>query len=136
MSAHDIAKSLNKLSSVEDVVQLKLLESLLAELNPTSLTAEQYKALFGLFERFPTHDGHGVFWSIVHLLEKSSRYESFLLESVLRQPTEFNLQMVARLINGGFTQIGSANLPALLKTVSTSPAVSESARAWASEFVR
>jgi hypothetical protein len=136
MSTREIAKSLNELSSVEDVAQLKLLESLLAELNPSSLTAEQYRALFGLFERFPTHDGHGIFWSIVHLLEKSSRYESFLLESVRRQSAEFNLLMVARFINGGFTQIGDVNLPELLKTVSTSPNASESARAWAREFIR
>lgn len=136
MLPHEIADNLNALSSVEDIAQLKLLESLLAELNPTAFTVEQYRALFGLFERFPDHDGYGIFSSIVHLLEKGARYESFLLESVQRLPVEFNLRMVARLINGGFTRIGEVDLAGLLKAVSASPSVSESARSWACEFAR
>ena len=134
MSPCEIADGLNQLSSVEDVEQLKLLESLLKDINPSTLTAEQYRALFGLYERFPEQDGFGIFWSITHLLEKSSGYESFLFESVQRQPTEFNLRMVARLINGGFTQIGTVDLPALLKAVATSQSAPESARMWACEF--
>ena len=134
MSPSEIANALNGISSVEDVEQLKSLEALLQLMNPSSLTPEQHRALFGLFERFPEHDGFGIFWSILHMLETSSRYDSFLLESVHRQPTEFNLRMVSRLINSGFTRIGPVDLPSVLKAVSTSQAVSESARKWALDF--
>jgi len=134
MLSSEIANGINSVSSVEEVEQLKLLEDLLLEMSPSNLSAEEYCALFGLFERFPDHDGFGIFWSVLHMLEKSPRYESYLLESVQRKPSEFSLRMVARLINGGVTQIGSVGLPSLLKAISTNKAVSESARAWACEF--
>jgi hypothetical protein len=134
MISNEIANGINSVSSVEEIGQLKSLEALLLKLSPSNLSNEEYCALFGLFERFPEHDGFGIFWSVLHILEKSPRHEPFLLESVQRKPSEFGLRMVARLINGGITQVGAVDLPALLKAISTRPAVSESARAWAYEF--
>lgn len=134
MNPSEIAAGMASITSVDDVEQLELLERLLSKLNPSSLCDEEYCALFGLFERFPEHDGFGVFWTILHRLEKSPQYEPHLLQSVQRQPAEFNLRMIARLVNGGVMQIGSVNLPALLRSVSTDQGVSESARAWACEF--
>ncbi len=134
MSPSEIADGINSITSVEEIGQLNLLEELLKEMSPSNLSSEQYSALFGLYERFSEQDGLGLFWSILHMLEKSSRYEQYLLVSVQRKPTEFNLRMVARLIKGGFTQIGDVDLPRLLKTVSKNQAVSESASSWACEF--
>ena len=134
MPSSEIANGINSVSSVEELEQLESLEALLAEMSPSNLSTEEYYALFGLFERFPNHDGFGIFWSVLHMLEKSPRFEAYLLESVQRQPSEFSLRMVARLINGGVTQIGAVDLPSLLKAISTNQAVSESARAWACEF--
>ena len=58
-------------------------------------------ALFGLFERFPEEDGYGVFWSIVHGLERRGGYEGSLLASVQRSPSPFSLLMLNRLLNAG-----------------------------------
>ena len=63
-------------------------------------------ALFGLFERFPEEDGHGVYWSVLHGLEHRGSYESALLASWRRAPSPFTRSMLLRLRNAGRESIG------------------------------
>jgi hypothetical protein len=68
-------------------------------------------AMLRVFERFPTGDSHGVFWSILHGLEAhSGRYEFQLIESVRRAPAEFSLIMLNRMINAGETELAGESL--------------------------
>src|SRR5688572_28269703 len=66
--------------------------------------------LLRVFERYPRHDGHGVFWSIVHLVEGIRGYEAVLLEHVTRVPTEMGITMVQRLVTNGIVRIGITEL--------------------------
>jgi hypothetical protein len=136
MEASTVAQRLNGISSLDDVEQVGQLQSLVEAVVPSNLTPELYRALFGVFECFPEHDGYGIFWSMVHLLEKSSRYESYLLESIRRRPTQFNLLMLNRLINGGFTRIGDVDLIPLLTRVAEDPNALASARASAQSLLQ
>ena len=75
-------------------------------------------ALFGIFERFPEEDGHGVFWSIVHGLERRGNYEESLLASVKRSPSQFSLLMLNRLLNGGHELCAGAAILQILEDLS------------------
>ncbi len=92
-------------------------------------------ALFGIFERFPEEDGHGVYWSIVHGLERRGEYEQALLASLRRAPSMFTLTMLNRLLNAG--QSTCAGVPALqlLEAAAVSPLACESARKAATRFL-
>jgi hypothetical protein len=136
MEPSKIAHGLNELSSMEDEEQLRQLESLIAGITPWSVTPELYRALFGIFERFPDHDGYGSFWTILHLLEKCPGYEGHLLDSVHRRPAEFNLCMVNRAINGGVSRIGNVELLDLLTSVAEDADASEQARGNARCFLQ
>lgn len=125
---------LKSLSSMRDIQQLELLERLLKELQQRKVTTEECVALLNLFERFPEDDAFGVFSSIVHLLEAQDGHEALLVDSVRRVPNEFNLTMVIRLINGGFSHVGDVGLEALLQSVVDRPNVLPSAKQWAVEF--
>jgi len=126
---------LNGISSVEDRTQLQKLQALLDAFTPDSLSPEAFRVLFGVLERFADHDGYGVFWSILHLLEKKQGYESFLLESVSRCPTEFTLAMVNRLLNSGVTEVEGRSLLSVLAATAAAPSASASAQTWARKFL-
>jgi hypothetical protein len=136
MEPSKIEHGLNQLSSMEDGEQLRQLELLIAAITPSLATPELCRALFGIFERFPDHDGYGGFWTILHLLEKCPDYEQHLLDSVRRQPTEFNLCMVNRMINGGISRIGSVELIDLLTSVAEDAHASKDARRLAQDFLQ
>jgi hypothetical protein len=136
MEPSQISRGLNQLSSMEDEEQLRQLELLIAAIVPSSVTPELYRALFGIFERFPDHDGYGGFWTILHLLEKCPGYERHLLDSVHRRPAEFNLLMVNRMINGGRSRIGSVELIDLLRSVAEDAHASQRARSEAQHFLQ
>ena len=131
-----LAESLNAISDPRSGQQLEQLDRVVGEAVPLECGAVEFRAMLGVFERFPEEDGHGVFWSIVHFLEKCENYETELLQSVQRLPCEFNLLMVSRLINGGVACIAGQSLVALLAGVASNPAVSESARRSAQGFVQ
>jgi hypothetical protein len=109
-SAH--VKSLLAFVDPEDESALNALETALASMHPTTANDDELDTLFGVFERFPEHDGFGVFWSILHFLEACPGCEAALLRSVTRKPVEFNVMMINRLINGGG---GSSGVDALLR---------------------
>ena len=74
--------------------------------------------LLRVFERFPRHDGHGVFWSILHAIESVIGYESILVEHVMHTPTEMGVTMLQRLINSGRTHVGVHELARLVVMLS------------------
>src|SRR5512139_2523013 len=57
--------------------------------------------LLRVFERVPRHDGHGVFWAIVHAIEQVAGYEPILVEHVTKTPTEMGITMLKRLVSAG-----------------------------------
>jgi hypothetical protein len=77
------------------------LDDLIAELCREPLNEDGIDALLAVLERFPTEDGAGVLWSIVHVLEGSPVYEPCLLASLRRRPAELSVVMVNRILNVG-----------------------------------
>jgi hypothetical protein len=71
-------------------------------------------ALLRVFERYPRHDGHGVFWSILHAIESVRGFEPILLDHVTRTPTELGITMLERLATSGFPRIGAVELEPLI----------------------
>lgn len=74
------------------------LDDLLAELWHIGVQPSAMPTLFKVFERFPNDDGAGVLWSIVHGIENLDLpYETELLASLTRQPSEMGKIMLDRL---------------------------------------
>lgn len=78
-----------------------------------ALTLAAIPTLLRVFERFPRHDGHGVFWTILHAIESVPGYEPLLVEHVMRTPTEMGVTMLQRLVNAGTTHVGVHELAPL-----------------------
>ena len=101
------------------------LDSILCQIFTRPVTQSEIAALLGIFERYPAHDGYGVFWSILHGLESLPDYESLLLASVRRVPSEFGTLMVGRILNGGQQDIAGSPirvvLSELLQRTDTAP---------------
>lgn len=124
MVPSEIAALLNSISSVEDITQLCLLESAYKAMSPSNVTDEVYRAVLGLFERFPDDDAYEIFFSFMHILEECRQYEPMLVDSVRRVPARLNLYMVDRLLNGGFAFVGHQSLRALLAEAVASETIS------------
>jgi hypothetical protein len=122
-------------SFTDPELELDQLDEALRTVHPDNIGSSEIQALFGIFERFPDHDGFGVFWSIVHLLEASKDHELDLIASVKRKPVHFNLLMVNRLLNAEILEINGESLLALLTSVSSHPAASDTAKTDARGFL-
>ncbi|MGI4788353.1 MAG: hypothetical protein ACRYFS_05830 [Janthinobacterium lividum] len=112
------------------------LDKLLEQLWKTGEPSKGIGELFDVLERFPVHDGYGVFWSIVHGLEHLPDYEPFLVNSLRRQPTEFNVLMVNRVFNAGQSNVGGVNILTLLREVLTHPKATGQAKQDAEEYIK
>ena len=119
----------------QEVGDLAALDGLIAEATSQPPSDELDRALFGIFERFPSEDGHGVYWSIVHGLERRGGYEESLLASVRRSPSPFALLMLNRLSNDGQTECGGISIVSLLQEVASSPDANPDLRAEAVAFL-
>ena len=117
-----LTTAVDRFANAKDEAQLRELEASLGTFVPALCGEEEFRALLSVFERFPDEDGFGVFWSIVHLLEACRGYESALVQSVRRKPSEFNLIMISRLINGGVTSVKGQSLLAVLAGVGSNTA--------------
>ena len=91
------------------------------------------EAVFHLFERFPDDDAYGIFWSLIYNLEKQPGYEKELLASIQRRPTEFNIEMVARIIRGGFNEKEGTDLVGAIQSAVDKEPIPSKARTYASE---
>jgi hypothetical protein len=110
------------------------LEELVAELFtlPSLSSAE---VLLRVFERYPTDDGAGVFWSILHGIESLPGYESLLIDSLRRRPSEFALIMVNRLLNSEIETVGTDRLTTVLEQVGLNESAPFEIRSQALKFL-
>jgi hypothetical protein len=131
----NIILTLDSIESVESEAEVKKLHSAVDELFASDQPERGMEALLRIFERFPDKDGYGVFWSILHGLETLPGYEVSVVESVRRQPSEFGLLMINRMLNVGRTRAGGVDLMAILEEVSTDPKYSKGARQGAREYL-
>ncbi len=111
----EIIQTLNAITSLEDNDQLSRLDDCLQQLSFSTNKEPALTALFHLYERFPEEDGYGVCWSILHLLEAIKGYEMELVQSVNRQPADFTLLMVNRLLNADIKTIDGIDLISVLE---------------------
>jgi hypothetical protein len=109
--------NLDGISSVDDPDELQKLDDTIQRLLDSEGAELGIDALLRVLERFPTKDGYGIFWGIVHGLESLPGYEVRLLESVRRQPSLFSLLMVNRILNAGIAEVNGVNLLTVLKEV-------------------
>lgn len=114
MDIQQIINTLDKFHDLEDEPQIKALDEAIKQLNKMPHPAA-VETLFRIFERFPTGEVHGGFWSIMHTIEKTPNYEGELVKSIHRQPCEFNVRMLNRMLNGGIHSIGEITLIDLLQ---------------------
>lgn len=112
-----LLENIERFSDPQDEAELKSLDTTVQTIDPGTCGPREIQALFGVFERFPEHDGFGVFWGILHALETCQGYESELVASVQRQPCEFNVLMINRLLNAGVVVINGHQLVGVLKQV-------------------
>ena len=118
----------------DDWIELNRLDEIVQDLSGPN-GARAIPALFGVWERFPGYEDHGVFWSILHALEALPGYENELIASVRRAPGEWNLRMVNRVLNGGETHVGSVDLMQLLRETAARSDISETARQEAQSYI-
>ena len=93
------------------------------------------KALLNLFERFPEHDGYGVFWSIIHTLETIGCYETELVNSIQRQPHEMSVLMLNRLLNDGDNEINGRKIVEILQDIAANNSFSHEIRKQAKNLI-
>lgn len=96
------------------------LDTLLAELWQTGHPEQAIPELLSVFERYPDEDGAGVVWGVLHGLESLPNYEPELLRSLARQPSEFGIRMLGRLLNAGVKEVAGASLLNRLQEISAS----------------
>lgn len=102
---------------------------------PSANNSDRLGSWFRLFERYPAFDGYGVFWSILHGLEKCPRYAAVAVKSARRRPTEFPVLMIQRMLNSGISAVSAADLRRVLRAVADNRAASATLRTDATEFL-
>ena len=135
MTRDELTQAIGAFSDPEDEAQLAALDQQLQALAQTGVDPPALAAMIGVLERFPGHDGFGVFWSLVHALEHFGGYEAPLLQSLRRRPSPFTVLLAQRLQNGGVTQIDGVPLLALLQQIADDEGVHPEARRDAASFV-
>ena len=115
--------------------QLRTLDATVSAIEPAACGPREIRAMLALLERFPDEDGFGVFWSILHCLEKCLGYASLAVESAARAPTEFNLIMINRLLNSGVTSVDGQSLLSVLEAAISSNEASINTKEVARNFV-
>jgi hypothetical protein len=113
----NLIDELDSIKSLDDANQLRDLEVLAQQMSDSGTSNEGIDAFLRLYERFPTEDGFGIFWTILHGLEKLPDYEKHVINSILRKPSVFSVQMIGRLLNSRRTMIHGTNLLTLLADV-------------------
>jgi hypothetical protein len=118
MLAEALAR-IDAIDSIEDEGELSALDQAVQTVLASPDARLGIRTLLRVFERFPTADGYGIFWSILHGLEgMPGPYEAELVESVRRAPGEFSLTMLNRMLNAGEIEVVGTRLLDLLEEVS------------------
>lgn len=130
-----LIEKLARFTDPHDEAQLRGLDEAVGLVQPDVCGQMEIRAMLAVFERFPDEDGYGIFWSILHCLEKCHGYEPLLLESVTRAPVEFNLSMVNRLLNSGVAEVDGHSLLGVLQSAAANPRASSHAKEFAQNFM-
>jgi hypothetical protein len=118
-SIEEIVSSIDNLTSLEKDEDLSRLDELVDLYFKHPQAGEYLKVWFLLYERCEDNS-NDIFWSILHGIETyHPSADSLVVESVIRQPSEFPLMMINRLLNAGIERVGETNLLELLKEVAT-----------------
>jgi hypothetical protein len=134
----EVQKAISNLDSItliEDPNELQRLDDAVQELLASENAELGLDALLRVLERFPNKDGYGIFWGILHGVEGFPDYEERLIESVRRQPSEFSLLMINRMLNTGMKEVKGINLLSVLKDVAMDERQPEELRKEARGFV-
>ncbi len=114
-SIQEIVNSIDKLTTIDSAEDLTRLQEFVDLYFAHPQAGDNLNVWFRIYERFPTGDGGGIFWSILHGIETyHPNSDRLVVESVLRQSSEFSLIMVNRIINAGIRQVGEVDLLKLL----------------------
>lgn len=135
MQLQNIIATIENIKSAEDAEELRRLDSAVVELFQSEHPEYGLQSLLGVFERFPDKDGYGVFWGTLHGIESIVGYEHALIESVKRQPSEFSLLMINRLLNAGRLNVSDADLMSLLEEIANGTNNAESIREDAKKYL-
>ena len=130
-----LVESLAMFTDACNDAQLRTLDATVSAIEPATCGPREIRAMLALLERFPDEDGFGVFWSILHCLEKCVGYASLAVESAATAPTEFNLTMINRLLNSGVTSVDGRPLLSILETAIRSNEASINTKEVARNFV-
>jgi len=90
------------------------LDSLITRAFESPDPRKYYDAIFNLFERFPSEDGAGVFWSALHGMESVGDYEDALLRYFRRHPNLMTTTMLRRIRKTGQSHIGQIEISKLI----------------------
>lgn len=112
------------------------LDELVAALFENPVCGAGLDALLGVFERHPTHDGFGVFWTLLHGIESVPCYEVHLFQSLRRRPSLFGVYMVNRILNGGVREVGPESWISGLRNVASRDDVEQEIRDEAGKYLQ
>lgn len=98
------------------------LDRLLDELWETPNPEFGINTLFGVFERYPTEDGYGVFFTILHGLETLD-YEQCLYNSLLDKPSYMGINMLKRIENTNSESIAGKSIKELKEFIKNNPKI-------------
>lgn len=116
----DIISDLESYESVDgDWLQL---DELVIELWQSGKPEIGIGALFRIFEKYPTDDGAGVFWSILHGLETLD-YEQNLYDSLIARPSHMTIIMLKRIENSGSETIVGNSISDLRSLIKSNPMI-------------
>jgi hypothetical protein len=133
----DVAPIIAVLDAFQDVDDKQQMDAMIEAVKKLtdSPQSEATESLFHVFERFPEHDGYETFWSILHLLERTPGYERELVNSLARQPNEFNVVMVNRMLNAKIKDADGVDLIGLLRQVVINERAPADARKRAQDYI-
>lgn len=93
------------------------LNDLLQELWTEELPKEALSPLFQLLERFPNDESAGVLWGVLHGIEAYPEYETELVDSLQRHPTDLTVTMAGRIANSGQQLIAGQPIASIYQSI-------------------
>ena len=112
------------------------LDELAVELFRSPVGGAGLDALFGVFERHPTHDGFGVFWTLLHGIESVPGYEPHSLQSLRRRPSLFAVYMINRILNVGERDVEGVAWITVLREILARGDIEQEIRDEADEYLQ
>ena len=122
-------------SSLDDAPASTRLEALVQMYFRQPEADRRIEVRFRLYERFPAHDAFGIFWSVLHGLEKQPSCAMKVVEWVRRAPSGFAVRMLSTLSHSGVRELAGTDLVEYMHHVSDHQRGPRSVRDQACEHV-